>query len=281
MDLRRFADVEEFLEANGSFLVAREAEHNLILGICANLRDTPEAFSEPPYLTAVSAGDRIVATAIQTPPFQLVLSEVDDPDAIAILAEALVERDLPGVLGPVDEVRAFVEARTALGGAPARLAISERIFRLTQVRPPAPVPGSRRIAEPGDRELVAAWIEAFLREALGDSEVRDVAAKTDRWLGGRGRTLHLWEDGQVVSLTGVGSATPNGIRIGPVYTPPEARNRGYASALVAAVSQAELDGGRRFCFLFTDQANPTSNHIYQAIGYEPVRDVDAYRFERG
>ena len=57
------------------------------------------------------------------------------------------------------------------------------------------------------------------------------------------------------------------------------RGRGYASALVAAISQAELDAGRRFCFLFTDQANPTANHIYQAIGYEPVRDVDAYRFE--
>ncbi len=65
-----------------------------------------------------------------------------------------------------------------------------------------------------------------------------------------------------------------------MYTPPEARRRGYASALVASVSQAALDAGRRFCFLFTDQANPTANHIYQAIGFEPVRDVDAYVFDR-
>ena len=70
------------------------------------------------------------------------------------------------------------------------------------------------------------------------------------------------------------------MRIGPVYTPPEARNRGYASALVATISQAELDAGRRFCFLFTDLANPTANHIYQAIGYEPVRDVDMWRHDR-
>jgi predicted GNAT family acetyltransferase len=70
------------------------------------------------------------------------------------------------------------------------------------------------------------------------------------------------------------------VRIGPVYTPPEARNRGYASALVAAISQAQLDAGRRFCFLFTDLANPTANHIYQAIGYEPVRDVDMWRHDR-
>jgi predicted GNAT family acetyltransferase len=116
-------------------------------------------------------------------------------------------------------------------------------------------------------------------EAFGEVDLDEVAATTDRWLAGRGRTLHLWEDGEVVSLVGAGGRTPNGIRIGPVYTPPAARRRGYASALFAAVSQAELDAGRRFCFLFTDLANPTSNHIYQAIGYEAVRDVDAYGFD--
>ena len=74
-----------------------------------------------------------------------------------------------------------------------------------------------------------------MREALEPSAPGDVEAMTDRWLSRRGRTLHLWEDedGEVVSLAGVGSQTPNGVRIGPVYTPPEARNRGYASALVA------------------------------------------------
>ncbi len=74
-----------------------------------------------------------------------------------------------------------------------------------------------------------------------------------------------------------GSPTPSGIRIGPVYTPPADRRQGYASALVAAASQTLLDQGRRFCLLFTDLANPTSNHVYQAIGYEPVTDVDQYR----
>ncbi len=103
---------------------------------------------------------------------------------------------------------------------------------------------------------------------------------TDRWLAGRGRTLYLWEDGDVVSLAGIGSPTPHGVRVGPVYTPPDRRGRGYASALVAGISQAALDAGRTFCFLFTDLANPTSNHIYETIGYRPVRDVDMWRFER-
>ncbi len=96
-----------------------------------------------------------------------------------------------------------------------------------------------------------------------------------------GRTMYLWENrDRVVSMAGASGETPNGIRIGPVYTPPELRGRGYASALTAAVSQHQLDSGRRFCFLFTDLANPTSNKIYRAIGYEPVTDVDQYAFEQ-
>ncbi len=280
MELRRFDGVEAFLAAAGGFLGAREAEHNLMLGICSNLRDTPEAFAGPPYLAAVTVDDRVVAAALRTPPYRLVLSEVDDPGAIPMLARDSLDQELPGALGPVEHVRAFVEARAALGGPSAHLHTSERIFRLTEVVSPRPVPGRPRIAEPGDRDLVVAWIDAFMREALGEADTAGAAANADRWLARRGRALHLWEDGNIVSLVGVGSETPHGIRIGPVYTPPEARNRGFASALVAAVSQAQLDAGRRFCFLLTDLANPTSNHIYQAIGYRPIRDIDVYEFER-
>jgi uncharacterized protein len=91
--------------------------------------------------------------------------------------------------------------------------------------------------------------------------------------------LYLWEDGRPVSLAGCGSPTPNGGRIGPVFTPRAHRGRGYASALTAALTSLQLSSGRRFCFLFTNLANPTSNRIYQRIGYEPVSDVDEYRFE--
>ena len=280
MRLQRFTEVDGFLGVAGAFLGAREAEHNLIFGICSSVRETPEAYSAPPYFAVVSAAGRIVATAIQTPPFRLVLSEVDDPAAIAILVADVADRDLPGVLGPVEVVRAFVDELAAHGGPTARISESERIFRLTAVIPPRPIAGHCRPANLGDRAVVLDWIAAFMLEAFGEVDLADVTASTDRWLAGRGRTLYLWEDSDVVSLCGVGGETPNGIRIGPVYTPPEVRGRGYASALVAGVSQAELDAGRRFCFLFTDLANPTSNHIYQTIGYEPVRDVDVYRFDR-
>jgi predicted GNAT family acetyltransferase len=81
-------------------------------------------------------------------------------------------------------------------------------------------------------------------------------------------------------MAGYAGPTPHGIRIGPVYTPPGQRGRGYASACVARLSQDMLDAGRTYCFLYTDLTNPTSNHIYQQIGYEPVCDVAEYRFTR-
>ena len=246
------------------------------------MRDQPNAYGDrPPYLAAVTSDGRVVAAALRTPPYNLVLSEIDDPAAIDLLVEDRWDDDLPGVLGPVEHARTFAQRWTAREGHSSRLRTSERAFRLTRVIPPPPVPGRLRTATADDHDLVAGWMEAFFEDAFGEPDPAEAALATARWQEGRGRTLYLWEDGAAVSLCGVGGTTPNGIRIGPVYTPPSARRRGYASALVAQASQLQLDAGRRFCFLFTDLANPTANHIYQAIGYEPVRDVDEYRFEVG
>ena len=62
------------------------------------------------------------------------------------------------------------------------------------------------------------------------------------------------------------------IRVGPVYTPPDLRRRRYAAGVTAAVTRAALDAGVAEILLFTDLANPTSNGIYQRLGYHPVED---------
>ena len=285
-DLRtvRCADVHEFLARAGDFLAAREAEHNLIFGICSNLREMPDAYGEPPYLAVVEDGGGVLAAAaLRTPPHNLVLSDVDSErveGAIASLAEdvAATGAVLPGVLAANPVARAFASAWSRRTGARVGPGLRERIYQLTAVRPVPPVSGAMRVAGPADRDLLVEWVAAFWREALGDSDTGDAAAAVDRWLRGGFRTPYLWEDGDPVSLAAAGGTTPHGIRIGPVYTPPDRRRRGYATALVAQVSRAQLDAGHRFCFLFTDLANPTSNHIYQQIGYEPVSDVEEYRF---
>ena len=282
--VHRHADVDAFLASASEFLVRREAEHNLLFGICTALRTSPELFAAnpPTLLTVTDAGDRVVAASLRTPPHNQVLSQVDDPEALDALADALATEPLPGVLAPTELVGRFLDRWRERTGQTAHLEVAERIFRLERVIPPArPAPGTWRLAEPRDRQLVADWIIAFSAEALPEQPLPDdPLGVADRWIAGINRQIYLWEDeGRIVSVVGAGGETPNGIRIGPVYTPPEARGRGYASALTAAASQDQLDRGRRFCFLFTDLANPTSNAIYQAIGYEPVCDMDLYRFD--
>jgi uncharacterized protein len=279
VELRRYDDVDAFLGVATPFLLEREAEHNLIFGVASTLRDDPGQYTGPPYLATVQDGDRVVMAALRTPPFSLILSEAEDRSAIGLVARDSVESDLERVQGPVDVVREFVATRQSLGGPAAERVLGERIYRLTRVIPPRPVGGFMRLISGSDRDLVVQWIHQFMLEALDEDDRPSAEQSADRWVSGRGGSLYLWEaDGAVVSLAGVRGPTPRGIRVGPVYTPPEARGRGYASALVAAASQAQLDSGRTFVFLFTNIANPTANRIYQSIGYEPVRDIDVYEF---
>jgi uncharacterized protein len=280
----RLTDAGEFLDRASDFLVAREAEHNLMLGVATQVRSMPDAFgTEVPRFGVVTDGSgRVVAATMRTPPFNQVLSEVDDDAAIDLLAESLAAEPIPGVSGPKEVVARFAQRYGALTRRRARLELAERIFRLDKLVPPRrPAPGTWRLAEPRDRELIAAWLTAFTEEATpGQPVAAEPLELADRWIARRYRTLYLWEDGgRVVSLVGAGGETPNGVRIGPVYTPPDQRGRGYASSLTAAATADQLERGRRFVTLFTDLANPTSNKIYQAIGFRPVRDVDVIAFE--
>lgn len=279
--VERFATAAPFLGAAGGFLGEREAEHNLIFGICANLAADPGFPVAPPYLAAVRRDRRVIAAAIMTPPWNVVLSCVDDPAGIGALAADLHAAGIPvpGVTGPVDEARAFAAAWCPPHGLLSQVAVAERIYRLERVVPPAGVPGQARLATTADRDLLVGWVDAFLVEALERRTPEEAAMLVDRSFRAGTRTWYLWEDeGRQVSVAASAGPTPNGMRIGPVYTPPVFRRHGYASAVTAAATQAELDNGRRFMFLFTDLSNPTSNKIYQEIGYEPVIDVDQIVF---
>jgi len=143
-------------------------------------------------------------------------------------------------------------------------------LRHVDIRTPAPaVDGPPLVAG-----YTGAAIEVTDVERARSLAERNIEARLNTDPGG----YYLWIAGTPVSLAGCTGPTPNGIRIGPVYTPPEHRNHGYASAAVAALSQLLLERGFRSCFLFTDLSNPTSNKIYQAVGYQPVCDVDEYAF---
>jgi uncharacterized protein len=149
---------------------------------------------------------------------------------------------------------------------------------LRQVAAPTGVPGHMRTASPDELPLLVEWMVGFNLDAHLQADDRAAIAES---LTARiaANEIWLWDDGGPVSLVGTGRHTTHGMAIGPVYTPREYRNRGYASACTAALSQRLLDEGWEFCCLFTDLANPTSNSIYQRIGYRPICDVNEYNFE--
>jgi predicted GNAT family acetyltransferase len=281
MQLTRHTDARSFLAQAGGFLGAREAEHNLILGLSSRLEREPLLYGEPPYFAVAEEQGRIVGAAMRTPPHNLILSEIDEDGVVGLVAaDARVKfGSLPGVVGPRERAAQFANAWRASTGATTKLEIAQRVFATDHVDDPRPTTGAMRDYERSDRELAIRWMDEFTAEALPEaphpeSSEQFVDSREEDPDGG----LVVWEDDGPASMAGFGGRTPNGIRIGPVYTPPDLRGRGYGTAVTAALTQRLLDSGRRFCFLFTDLANPTSNSIYQRIGYRAVSDFDFWAF---
>jgi uncharacterized protein len=272
-------DATTFLAEAGPLLLADEARHNLILGIAGTIRDSPDLYPVR-NLWLVRDGGEVVGSALRTPPYNLILARPQSSRALTALAEAVAGEELPGAVGTEPEVHEFAELWSRHSGVPMRTSMRQGVYALERVEPLPTVPGSGRVATEDDFELLLRWWVAFGEEVLhegGPGRERAEDNIRHKLFSPTGGFL-LWEDeGSTVSLAGWGGPTPNGIRVGPVYTPPELRGRGYATALTAELSRRLLDGrlfdgGRRFCFLYTDLANPTSNAIYERIGYRRVAE---------
>jgi uncharacterized protein len=269
-----------FARAITPYLAKREAENNLQLGVLDHV--AAGRFTAATLLLAEDAHGDTAAVLMRTPPHALLVAAGDVPAAREALLSALLDdaERLPGMVGPLPDVEGAAAWWSAHTGAHARRRMHQGVYRLRAVKRSDRAAGRLRAAEERDRYLVIPWLDAFGREAL-DGTATDAARVWDSFQGESVRRLYLWEtpEGRSVSLAAVSGRTPNGVRISSVYTPPEERRRGYASALVAALSRSELESGTRFCFLYTDLANPTSNHIYRDVGYERVGEAAEYVFE--
>ena len=278
MNLTVHQTIGTFLAETEAILSQNEVTNGLILGVALRLKQDPARFEHAPYLATVHDGADLAAAGLMTPPHGLVVyARPGDPaPAMRLLAADVVAGGwpLPTVNGVVDVSQAFAGAWQALTGGTVTVAIAMRVFELREVASPAGGAGSLRCATPADLDQVFAWATAFRDEAIPSDAPpkRELLARSIA-----DENVYLWEDGgQVVSIAAKGRRTAHGVSVGLVYTPPELRGRGYASACVAALSQVILDQGAGFCTLFTDLANPTSNSIYQKIGYRPVCDFTQF-----
>ncbi len=199
-----------------------------------------------------------------------------DADAVATVVEAMAAAGatLPGVNGDATTSARFAGAWAARTRTPGRPVRGQRLFEVTAVHPPLAPGGSVRDASSVDRGLLVDWVDAFHVE-IGDGPVGNTAMVADRRIAAG--LFHVWDHGGPVAFAGTTEPSLAVTRIGPVYTPFEARGRGYASALVADLSARVLGSGGR-CILYTDLDNPISNAIYQRLGYEPVDEALRYAF---
>jgi GNAT superfamily N-acetyltransferase len=277
MSWRMTGVLEEFLAEAGEFLRADRARNTVLLTVTETLRSRPGRYQEAGQAAPVFGwwsvrGAGVKAAFIQTPPHPALLTAMTDEAAAALALElADAEREISGVNATQEAGQAFAAAWRDRGGPPAGVHSRQRLFRLGDLIWPSPMPeGEARLAAAGDRDLLIAWFSAFAAET-GIDEQGDQAPAVDDRLSYRGITM--WESGGIpVSLASVSRTVAGMVRVGPVYTPSESRGRGYAGAATAAVSQAARDAGTAEVLLFTDLANPTSNALYQRLGYRPVED---------
>jgi hypothetical protein len=274
-------DADTFLARAGPFLCVHEREHNLALGLLGRLRVEPRLYGFDPTFVVAEEADSVVGCLLRTPPHGVVLSRFESLEAVDVVAEAVlgIHSELPGAVGPNDVIARFARTWSRLTGADTRLVIRQRVHAAAAVSDLPRAPGRMREAGPDDIPTVLAWLGAFSDEALGEeAHIENVESTYRRREADPDGAWLLWDDGGPVSLAAYGNPTPTGTRVGPVYTPPEFRGRGYATSLVAELTAERLSTGLAFCFLFTDLANPTSNAIYARIGYEPVADWDQWGF---
>jgi predicted GNAT family acetyltransferase len=273
--------LDDYLAIAGDFLRADPVRNTIPLTAAETVRIRgPRAFGEtPPLFGWWRSGDgEITAALLHTPPFPVLLTALPDGSARP-LAEALIarRRDVRGVNAEEGNAAAFAAAWAGLTGAGAQEFLRSRLYRLGQLRPPRPPPaGGARRATGADRDLLTLWLAAFSAENADDAGRGHDELIEDRLSHGG---LTIWEAGGVpVSLAGVNRPVAGTVRVGPVYTPPEHRRRGYGGAATAAVSRAALDSGAQNVVLFTDRANPTSNALYQRLGFDPVEELVVLHF---
>src|SRR5690349_14814006 len=274
MDVLTYTDATAFAEQVGP-VIDRDPAFTSVLA--TNLDQSRHGPALRTRWFLIRDGGDPVGAAMHSQLFPLFITPIVDADAgVSALADA-VSRNGPqpsAVTGPAPIARAFAEAWQHRTGAPSRLVGTDRLYEI-DTPPSVPVTGSARLATEADLELACAWTEEFTAEALPDEPV-DAEQVIRRRLT-RGRLL-FWHPispagpADPVSMAGVSRPIAGVSRIGAVYTPVAFRRRGFGSAVTAAATRQGFDDGAERCILYADLSNPTSNRIYQALGYRPIGD---------
>jgi GNAT superfamily N-acetyltransferase len=286
--LEFFTDPEDFLGVAGDHLAADPVTNTVVTSVTDRAiakRRSAIALPERDWWVVVRDGvGEVIGVAMRTAPFAPYppyLLPMPATAAVA-LARALHERgeSVTSVNGALPAIEAFAAELARLTGGRVECALHTRLFVLTELHPPAPARGSLRRATASELDLVMEWMLAFSGDADEQagrergSAHNDTPERDDILRRLEAGWIWFWVDetGRPVHMTAANPPSYGVARVGPVYTPPAERGRGWAAQAVAGVSRHLIDLGA-LAALFTDQANPTSNKLYLSLGYRPVVDM--------
>ncbi len=268
-----YPDASSFLKDTRPTLEAEEVLNNLLIGIAERVEDNPQAFGEErPYMATLKQQDSLAAVCLMTPPHRLItyFPETGDDRRFSVLVQHLIAtpRSFPGLIGPKATTLKLAQAWTKETGIKFNLEMDQGVYALKRVVHPASPGGQMVQAAVDHTDLLLDWAKRFFEDLLpGELNQHNLDLVQENIAQG---SFFVWMTDQPVSMAARSRPTRRGECVNFVYTPPQFRRRGYASALVASLSQHLLEQGKSYCTLFTDFANPTSNHIYQEVGYQPV-----------
>jgi len=272
MHVQRYYDVREFIQSVETFLERNEAVNNLPLGILFELQKESKLTEQKPepFFALVKHRQDIVFVMIMTPPHNMIIyGEGNNLDAAidqSILFLRKKEILVPGVIGPREMATKF-----------AFFKMEQMIYRLDEVNEIELSPGRLILAGQKDIDLVAEWLFEFSEVTLETVSLAEARRKAEFAI--KESYVFLWEDKIPVSMVSKARPTKNGIVISAVYTPLQFQKKGYATSCVSSLSKLLLSKGYKFCSLYTDLSNPTSNSIYKKIGYRPIVPSIVYSFQ--
>lgn len=288
MQFKLYTDVHEFYKDTYDVLMRHEAQNLIPLGniIIGHEGKDKTDWRDPVnwFMATISDAKGIQLTAIMTPPHNITLYATDNvikPDAINCLIDQLKDREIPGVMTEKNLAAYFAEEYTLRKEMTFKTTMSQRIYELTAVNPDIQKVGNVRLLNEKDMHFFPYWAEAFhAAGSYGKTEMY-IPQDADPYLYRiASNKLYILEDNGIpVSMAGYTREMQTAIGVAFVYTPPYLRSKGYATSIVAQISQLALDKGFTKCVLYTDLANPISNSIYQKIGYKPICDSLQIKFE--
>ena len=288
MTFKQYKNIKEFYNDTYNILMKQEAQNLIPLGniIIGNEGKDKTGWRDPInwFMATVSDYTGILLTAIMTPPHNLTLYATDNhinDEALKCLIKNLIENNIsiPGVMSDNILAESFAKRYTSKKSMKYRINRHQRIYELEKINPDIKSFGKVRLAKESDMSFLPYWSGGFTNECLGTTLSIQQEAECCRYHISSGKLYILEDNGTSVSMAKINREMQTVCGVSYVYTPPYFRKKGYATSVVAAVSKIILEKGFKKCVLYTDLDNPTSNSIYQKIGYKPICDSLEIRFE--